>query len=72
MAARIYNLIEYREPIPDPIDDSTTNGLWERFIVIANQAVEFRDRETIDELKQLISQLEPSLEVHITVPGESN
>jgi hypothetical protein len=67
MPAKIYNLQEYRmqkaEPIADVIDDTQNNMLWDRFAQLASEAWHWRDRESVEELKELLSQIEPACEV---------
>lgn len=67
MPAKVYDLQEYRlsrsEPKPDPIDDTTNNTLWDRFNALATEAWGLRDRESVEELKEILNQLEPAIEV---------
>ncbi len=71
--ATIYNMADYREPKPDPVDDTVTNELWDKFLDVSVRAAEWRDRETLEELKEIITQLEPALELPLaSLPGANS
>lgn len=71
----VTDLIAYKmareEPPPDPIDDSNTNRLWDIFLNIAQKSFEWRDREALEELKEIIEQLNPTLEIQSPFAGIS-